>query len=293
MATIDYKEKYEQALERARQFSEKPYLEDSAGIVEYIFPELAESEDERIKKAIEYAIGQSTHSDGTLINGISSEEALAWLEKQGEQKSEEVDNLHNYLYGEQESSEWSEEDKRIIDNLISQLGNLCSRKLIKEETKNKYVNWLKSLKDKVLPQPKQEWSKEDKKHYYGCLQYFGGTIKADSIFYEDYLWLKSLRPQKQDVMSVDEFRHIVGYLVQDIVANEHMAETEKQPTNFFVEKYYNKLSSQSHWKPSEGQLECLGYAIEKAEKDWSPLINNRIYLTLKALKEQLKKLREE
>ena len=44
---------------------------------------------------------------------------------------------------------------------------------------------------------------------------------------------------------------------------------------------------------SEGQLECLGYAIEKAEKDWSPLINNRIYLTLKALKEQLKKLREE
>lgn len=25
-------------------------------------------------------------------------------------------------------------------------------------------------------------------------------------------------------MSVDEFRHIVGYLVQDIVANEHMAE---------------------------------------------------------------------
>ena len=47
------------------------------------------------------------------------------------------------------------------------------------------------------------------------------------------------------------------------------------------------------WKPSEGQLECLGYAIEKAEKDWSPLTNNRIYLTLKALKEQLEKLKGE
>lgn len=48
MATIDYKEKYEQAMERARQFIEKPYLEDSAGIVKYIFPELEESEDEEI-----------------------------------------------------------------------------------------------------------------------------------------------------------------------------------------------------------------------------------------------------
>ena len=41
-------------------------------------------DDERIRKAIGYAIGQSTHSDGTLINGVSSEEALAWLEKIGE-----------------------------------------------------------------------------------------------------------------------------------------------------------------------------------------------------------------
>lgn len=46
----------------------------------------------------------------------------------------------------------------------------------------------------------------------------------------------------------------------------------------------------SHWKPSKGQLDCLDYAIEKAEKDYSPLTNNRIYLTLKALKEKLLKL---
>jgi hypothetical protein len=50
------------------------------------------------------------------------------------------------------------------------------------------------------------------------------------------------------------------------------------------------LRYQSKWKPSEGQLECLDYAIDKAEKDYSPLDNNRIHLTLKALKEQLEKL---
>ena len=56
---------------------------------EKMFPELKESKesDARIRKAIGYAIGQSTHSDGTLINGVSSEEAFAWLENKCKQKS--------------------------------------------------------------------------------------------------------------------------------------------------------------------------------------------------------------
>jgi hypothetical protein len=54
--------------------------------------------------------------------------------------------------------------------------------------------------------------------------------------------------------------------------------------------WLKSLKDRYTWKPSEGQLECLGYVIEKAKKDLSPLTNNRIYLTLKALKEQLEKL---
>ena len=84
MATIDYKEKYVQALERARQFSEKPYLEDSAGIVEYIFPELKESkeskESERIRELllsfVKYDMSDNYSDD------FSKEDCLAWLEKQ-------------------------------------------------------------------------------------------------------------------------------------------------------------------------------------------------------------------
>ena len=72
---MDYEKKYKEALERAKQFSEKPYLEDSKGIVEYIFPELAESEDERIRKS--------------LIDMLKNDEKcylkeIAWLERQGE-----------------------------------------------------------------------------------------------------------------------------------------------------------------------------------------------------------------
>ena len=66
---------------------------------------------------------------------------------------------------------------------------------------------------------------------------------------------------------------------------------DMQANSYKKINWLKSLRPQSQWKPSEGQLECLGYAIEKAEKDWLPLTNNRIYLTLKALKEQLKKLK--
>lgn len=84
MATIDYKEKYEQTLERARQFSEKPYLEDSAGIVEYIFPELKESDDERIRKEIlDFCKNRAEkYSNDPKYKNISA--WIAWLEKKGE-----------------------------------------------------------------------------------------------------------------------------------------------------------------------------------------------------------------
>lgn len=54
---------------------------------EEMFPELAESEDERIRKAIKKAL--QVRCDGSRIisdEPVTLEEAIAWLEKQGEQK---------------------------------------------------------------------------------------------------------------------------------------------------------------------------------------------------------------
>jgi hypothetical protein len=73
--------------QKAKAYDEaykKVAIRFGSNVADEIFPELKESEDERIMKAIGYAIGQSTHSDSTLINGVSSKKALAWLEKQGQ-----------------------------------------------------------------------------------------------------------------------------------------------------------------------------------------------------------------
>ena len=78
---MNYEKKYKEALEKARQFSERPLQEDSSGIVEYIFPELKESEDEKIRKAL-----IRFHRSTINIDGINGEKIVAWLEKQGKKK---------------------------------------------------------------------------------------------------------------------------------------------------------------------------------------------------------------
>lgn len=49
------------------------------GLFDYIFPELKESDDERIRKSL-----IDFHKSTIDINGIKGEKILAWLEKQGE-----------------------------------------------------------------------------------------------------------------------------------------------------------------------------------------------------------------
>ena len=78
--TINYKEKYEKALERARVYWETDNdntLDIKAkGTMEHLFPELAELGDESIRKRIIALV--NAHGQGRF-----KENMLAWLEKQG------------------------------------------------------------------------------------------------------------------------------------------------------------------------------------------------------------------
>ena len=84
--TMDYKEKYEMALERARKnYETAQKLSDSSRLtidcfmdtLTSIFPELKKSEDERIKREIIDYIKIGTYHKNWID----------WLEKQGEQKT--------------------------------------------------------------------------------------------------------------------------------------------------------------------------------------------------------------
>lgn len=78
---MDYEKKYKEALERAKELSKTT----TGANYEYIFPELKESEEERTRKAlINYF--QRFPYDSLEDAGINAKDAIAWLEKQSEQK---------------------------------------------------------------------------------------------------------------------------------------------------------------------------------------------------------------
>ena len=90
---MNYEKKYKEAIERARKLKENPMdvfyeytPKEGDTICDYIFPELKESEDERIRKALINGFKDYKGWDEEWFDGITVRNAIAWLEKQGEQK---------------------------------------------------------------------------------------------------------------------------------------------------------------------------------------------------------------
>ena len=87
---------YDKALERAKKELNTCGSQDcdAARQIFRLFPELKESEDGKIKKALMKFIEKFPY-ERLENDGVSVKDALAWLEKQGEQKtwSEEDESL--------------------------------------------------------------------------------------------------------------------------------------------------------------------------------------------------------
>ena len=77
-------QRYKEALERAKKLYEQGTITESLG---YVFPELKESEDERIRKAIHIYLDWLDGRKDYAPKGIYSiKDMIAWLERQGEKK---------------------------------------------------------------------------------------------------------------------------------------------------------------------------------------------------------------
>ena len=140
-----------------------------------LFPELKESEDERIRKVLVGWIKCEPLS--SFEKGFSQEQILAWLEKQGEQKPA-----------------WSEEDKHWRQKAIDFMKHPDLIKATPTLAKDT-IDWLKSLKDKVPPQPKQEWSVDDERTYRSVLYDFEHRFPLNCVQQE---FVKShIQPQNK------------------------------------------------------------------------------------------------
>ena len=164
---MEYEKKYNDSLERAKSFIKRGG-EYERLVMESIFPELKESEDERIRKII---IGQMElwHECALENNAVQdikdSADAISYLEKQKEQKTidgegkfESIDNAFRrgreigFHEGVEsvKSAEWSKED---IDKMV------IARARKSGATKSEMEFYRQGIKDVLSSlrlQPKQE-----------------------------------------------------------------------------------------------------------------------------------------
>ena len=119
-------EAYDKALERARAINNGKDVDVESGttICEYIFPELKESEDEKIRKEIISILRNAYWTS----NRNRFNELVAWLEKQGEQASSQT-NERVWLYLVSDVLTWKDGIGQYLDDpRVQELAKrLCSK----------------------------------------------------------------------------------------------------------------------------------------------------------------------
>ena len=228
--TIEEKAKaYDEALERAKYALTTDMDNSGHWAVNHIFPELAESEDEKIRKDIIDLLKELLELGGIAQDTWDRKECekyIAWLEKQGELVSsltigldnahERIDKLiqkNNKLISQLEEKQreqkptWSEEEKKKLDRIYYILGiaadehaysNTC--RLIGDKEAVELQDFLHSI---AKPEQNPAWSEEDESHIrylIECLECCkkGAALTMPTSTSQEYInWLKSLRPQKK------------------------------------------------------------------------------------------------
>ena len=125
---MDYKEKYNRLLDAIKELQKANPSDD--GIQNWIndnVPELKESEDEKIRKAL-----IRFHKSSIDIDGIKGEDIIAWLEKQGERKDAAK---YGYKFAVEKACEWIRQQKEMLEDSFSDVNDFAD--LLKEAMEEK------------------------------------------------------------------------------------------------------------------------------------------------------------
>ena len=296
---MDYEKKYNDALNLAKSY----YGKDNNEFLDTMFPELRESEDERIRKAIIELLKEIGRDD----TGISENAKcmIAYLEKQKEQKVD-IDKLRRDIYqsgyndGYQHGKEDAQKEQKppIAGNDFGWIDELKHDLEHPEELDQKVDDVLKQRKGiRAL-----EWSKEDEHRRNDAIYFLESAMRhyADTSEIEKTIaWLKSLRPQphkevyqaaKHDLaikfMEYLDKNRPEGKMCLSNGECEDIDKAFKENDWAKIMRYIEKY--RPHWKPSEEQIGALDYAYCELFKRKD--VGHNILGPLQKLCDELKKL---
>ena len=225
---MDYEKAYKAVLKTATQWIKDGCTDKEKICLECVFPELRESEDERIIRAIIDALYSHTNSINLLSSrGYQMGNIEAWLEKHKYDRMKPVyDNQDSFESALGKAwKDYNDSGAITVDGCEDNYVECAHAKGFREgylfgleKQKESHIPWYDYQKSKVAgytivpneeyeqlikqKEQKTAWSEEDEKmlsdlrNTLGCLMNAGAiTFKTKKKFSN---WLKSLRPSKQD-----------------------------------------------------------------------------------------------
>ena len=185
MIMNNYEQKYKEALERANQElfgATETSQSTTKELIEFIFPELKESKDEKIRKEL-IVYFQDLRNGGSIVD-FTNDDIIAWLKKQGENSvelSEESEKIRmeliNHLQDGADGYEpsggcedyarwlawlqrqgekrprWTGKDSSMQFMLMRDIEQVS---FLSEEAKTERIMWVNSLDDRFAPNSKPE-----------------------------------------------------------------------------------------------------------------------------------------
>lgn len=218
---------YDEAIERAKHYDGDAYIAPKR-VIEEIFPELKESEDERIRKAL---VEHFKWNVQRILNEFDNKDVLAWLEKQGKQKT--VDEIAEKVC----------KDKASATALLKSTGIMNE----KGELAEQYRQDEQKPTDKVKPKFKIEKGK-----WYVCTQTYvligklvvikGWTYQAEK---DDVIKGEEgcLFIDKHDGKISDYFR---SWTIEDAKNGDMLAITNTEGTQIGIFKEYDGYAFSSY-----------------------------------------------
>ena len=278
---------YDEALEKAQKAT-RAGSDVAMDIVQYIFPELRESEEEKIRNEILIYIGARQDIDLETHNRW-----CAYLEKQKEQKPVEIDEykiIEKHITEDSLSSEvnkrlkecgwyvtdekpakWGDGDENKLYQAVETL--LADKAIALQENPHckalhraydDLIVWLKSLPKRFNFQPKQGWSEEDEKIYNIIIKIIFESKSTLSLEYVDEInnWLKSL-PERLNLPS-------------------------KQEWSEGTKKALDKISDYLKYKGREEDADFIRHLCPQPKKEWSEEDEEHLNSIIESYKELLK-----
>ena len=261
--------------------------------IEYIFPELTESDDERIRKAItEFFKNYSENGTWKAIPDVTN--WIAWLEKQGENSvcKVKIGETYKCIASPRYTCFRMGDIYHVKDNFVAELINTCSGcfVLLENQGEQKPIIPKFRIGDIITPKDKNEhytitdivdeWYEFREKHINGGIP----------IHYQDAWQLVEQKPVEWS----DEDEKMLERLIRYFEDEEYFSAEDDVAYSIWLKSLKDRVgcevncTTKQQWKPSDEQMEAVRLAAEigTANNSWAMNI-------LKSMYQDLQKLREE